>query len=70
MGAGTVTAGGVVSTTVTVKLFMPVLPCPSLALQVTVVAPRAKLLPEAGEQLTETNPAQVSLALALKVTVA
>src|SRR5439155_2611179 len=65
---GTVTTGAVESTTVTVKLFMPVLPLPSLAVHVTVVVPNTKELPEAGLQLTETGPAQISLALALKLT--
>jgi len=70
IGKGTVTTGAAVSWTVTLKEFMPVLPLPSLAEQVTVVVPSAKLLPEAGEQVTSTDPAQASLALALKVTVA
>src|SRR6266704_2603174 len=70
MSAGTVTTGAVESTTVTVKELMPVFPLPSLAEQVTVVVPSAKLLPEAGLQLTETGPAHTSLALAVKLTVA
>src|SRR5438876_85885 len=70
MSAGAVTVGGVVSTTVTVKEFIPVLPLPSLAEQVTVVAPSGKLLPETGVQVTGTDPAQTSSALAVKLTVA
>src|SRR5437899_11473728 len=70
MSEGTVTTGAVESTTVTVKELMPVFPLPSLAEQVTVVVPSAKLLPEAGLQLTETGPAQTSLAVAVKLTAA
>ena len=40
------------SFTVTLKLHRLRLPTPSVALQRTVVVPTAKLVPEAGEQLT------------------
>lgn len=46
---GNINAGGVVSTTVTVKLAVPVFPCVSVAVQLTVVVPNAKVAPEAGE---------------------
>src|SRR5438876_11121766 len=56
MFAGTLTTGGVVSTTVTVTLALPVLPCASVALQVTVVVAIGKVVPEAGLQLAVTAP--------------
>src|SRR2546428_318521 len=62
--------GGVVSTTVTVKLAVPVLPCASLAVQVTVAVPRAKVEPETGAQVTATVPSTLSVAFALNVTMA
>ena len=64
--AGTVITGGVVSTstTVTVKLFWPVLPCESVAVQVTVVGPSGNVLPEAGAQLGTIGPSRSSFALA------
>ena len=46
--AGTVTTGAVVSTTVIVNEAVPVLPLESVAVQVTVVGPKAKRLPDAG----------------------
>ena len=71
MLAGTATTGGVVSTSVTVTLkdLEPVLPCASVALQVTVVVPTAKFAPEAGEQVAVRGPSMLSLAEAVKVTV-
>jgi translation initiation factor IF-1 len=64
MFEGTLTAGGVVSTSVTVtwKEAEPVLLCPSVALQVTVVVPTAKVAPEAGEHDTPREPSTLSLA--------
>ena len=47
---GNVRAGGVVSTTVKLKLAVPVLPCVSVAVQLTVVDPSGNVDPEAGEQ--------------------
>src|SRR5918911_2109918 len=69
---GTLTTGAVWSTrfTVTLKLALPVLPCESVAVQVTVVVPTGKVLPEDGLQLTGSGPSRLSLALALKVTTA
>ena len=47
------------STTVTVKLQALLLPCASLAVQVTVVVPTAKAVPLAGLQLA-VAPGQLS----------
>jgi hypothetical protein len=41
---------------------------PSVALQLTVVVPSGKVLPEAGTHVTATLPAQASVAVAVKVT--
>src|SRR5438094_2505064 len=67
MLAGHVMTGASASLTVTVKL--PVAPRRSsdLALQFTVVGPRAKLLPLAGVQVTVAVP-QLSAAVTAKVT--
>jgi len=64
MGFGTCNAGGVVSTTVTVKLPLAVLPAESVAEQVTVVVPRGKIDPDAREQVTGSGPSTLSVALA------
>ncbi len=56
--------------TVTVNEQLPVLPVVSLAEQLTVVVPSAKLEPEAGVQVTVREPSHTSLAVAEKVTVA
>jgi len=65
MFAGTVMTGGVVSVfvTVTVKLFVAVLPCASCAEHVTVVVPIANVAPDAGVQLVVTVPSIASVAL-------
>ena len=63
--AGTVTVGGVVSTTDTLKLALPVFPAASVAEQLTAAAPRAKVEPEAGEQLGVRGPSTRSLAEAV-----
>jgi hypothetical protein len=60
-----VMTGGVVSTTVTVKLVDDVLLRASVAEQVTVVVPSGKVLPLAGEQVTVTAPSTMSLAVGL-----
>src|SRR5207249_7579096 len=65
--AGQVMTGASLSLTVTVKLQVALLPWPSLALQFTVVGPRAKLLPLAGMQVTVAVP-QLSVAVTAKVT--
>jgi hypothetical protein len=64
MFAGTVMTGFVVSVTVTVtvKDADEELLCASVAEHVTVVGPGAKLLPEDGEQLVETDPSTRSFA--------
>src|SRR2546425_1233326 len=62
--------GGVVSTTVTVKLPPALFPWVSLAEQLTVVVPSGNESPEAGEQLTGRDPSQASKAEAEKVTTA
>ncbi len=53
-----------VSLTVTVKEQLAVLPEVSVAVQVTVVVPFGKAVPDAGEQLVVT-PGQLSLAVGL-----
>ena len=50
-GSVYVDASGSVYVTVTVKLSVPVFPAASDAVQVTVVVPTEKLVPEAGEQV-------------------
>ena len=62
--------GGVVSSTATVKVQALVLPEPSVAVQVTTLVPRAKVLPLTGTQTTEGEASQVSVADAVKVTTA
>ena len=61
---GATTTGAVVSFTVTVKMSLPVLPALSVAEQVTMVSPRAKVLPEAGVQFAVIEPSTRSVALA------
>jgi len=58
-----------VSTTVTVKEQLAVLPEPSVAVAVTVVVPFGKVEPDGGFATTVT-PGQLSLAVTLKVTTA
>ena len=53
--------------TVTVKVHVLELPCASVAVLVTVVVPKAKLLSLAGLLLTVT-PGQLSVALTVNVT--
>jgi hypothetical protein len=59
-----------VSCTVTPKLAPPVFPCESVALQLTVVVPSGKVLPELGEQFAASVPSTRSLADAEKETAA
>ena len=66
LGAGVwldVIVGGVVSFTVTLKEALALLPASSAAVQFTVVAPIAKVLPEAGVQLTEGDESTASVAV-------
>ena len=60
--------GGCVSTTVTVKLQVAVLPDASVAVVVTVVVPFGNTDPDGGLDTTVT-PGQLSAAVAVKVTV-
>ena len=63
--AGTVSAGGVVSRTVTVKVRDETLPAASVAVTVTVVVPSANIEPEACEYVIVTGPtASVAVAAA------
>lgn len=57
--------GAVVSATVTLKLALAEFPALSTAVQVTLVVPMAKVLPEAGEQVTPTLPLTASVAVGL-----
>jgi hypothetical protein len=70
MSPGTVIEGAPVSDTVTPKEALPVLPWPSVAVQVTVVVPRPNVLPELGLQSGVSEPLTESEAEAEKVTVA
>ena len=65
---GRVNEGGVVSTTVTVKLPLAVLPRASDAEQFTVVAPIGNVAPEMGRQVTAVAPSTRSDAEAENVT--
>src|SRR6266571_1396767 len=63
MFAGTVTAGGVVSCTVTLKLWLAVSPRVSLAVHVTIVCPIANVEPDAGLHTTGRLPSTRSVAV-------
>jgi hypothetical protein len=62
MGPGSVSVGAIESPVVTAKDAVPVLPARSVAVQVTVVAPMAKVAPDAGVQTTAIAPSTTSLA--------
>jgi len=63
LSEGTLTTGGVVSTTVTANEALPVFPERSVALQVTVVAPPGNVDPEGQEpQSTGRGPSTSSTA--------
>jgi hypothetical protein len=62
-GAVIDTFGAVVSLTVTVNELRAALPALSVAVQVTVVTPSAKVLPDAGLQETESVPSTLSVAV-------
>ena len=68
--AGNVNTGPALSTTVTVKLPLPVFRCLSVAEQLTVVCPIGNNDPEAGKQVTATDPSTRSFAEVEKLTVA
>ncbi len=57
--------GAVVSSTVTVKLPFAVLRAASVAEQLTVVVPRPKVLPDAGEHVTVGLVGLASVAVAV-----
>jgi hypothetical protein len=65
MSAGSVSTGGVVSVTVTVTVNdpEPVFPWLSVAVQLTVVVPLGKVLPEGGLQVGVSEPSTVSEAV-------
>src|SRR3989454_4606476 len=67
MSRGTVSDGGVVSTTRTVKEAMPVLPWASVARHTTVVAPNPNVEPEAGVQTGVSLPSTRSSAVTTKI---
>ena len=70
MLAGTVTVGGVVSRTVTVKLPAAGLPAASDEEHETVVTPSGNVTPEAGVHVTAGLAGSVSVAVATYVTTA
>src|SRR4030067_756333 len=70
VSGGTVTSGGVRSRTVTMKLLLPVFRLASVASQLTVVSPIAKVEAETGVQVTGNEPSPVSVAVATKLTTA
>ena len=64
IGAGAVTAGAVVSTTVTLKLAVSVRPDASDVEQATTVAPSGSRLPDTGVQFAGKDPSSASRAVA------
>src|SRR6266581_3486310 len=70
MLAGRVRSGGAVSWTMMLKDAEPVFPWESVALQMTVIVPRPKTLPEAGVHVGTIEPSTISVAEAEKLTVA
>jgi hypothetical protein len=68
---GTLSTGGVVSATTTTKLAGGLLlPCASVAVQLTVVEPSGKVAPDGMEQFGVTGPSTTSFAVAVYVTTA
>ena len=59
---GTLTTGAVVSCTVTLKELVPVLPCASVAEQLTTLVPNGNVDPELGAQITGIEPSTISFA--------
>src|SRR2546422_11356592 len=70
MSAGTSSDGGVVSTTRIVNVAEPVVPCASVAVQLTTVLPIVNRDPDGGEQEGKSAPWTRSEALAENVTTA
>jgi hypothetical protein len=64
-GLGVGDTGAVVSTTVTLKVPLALLPAASVALQLTTVVPSANTAPEAGEQEGTIGPSTASTAVAV-----
>ena len=60
---GQLTCGGLVSTTVTVKVQLLERPPLSVAAQTTLLLPRRKPLPEGGTQVTGTGAPELSTAV-------
>ncbi len=60
-----VTTGAVVSWTTTEAPAVPVFPAASVAEQVMVVLPSAKVLPDAGRQVGVSEPETASVAVAV-----
>ncbi|HSL63451.1 MAG TPA: hypothetical protein VK874_02240 [Gaiellaceae bacterium] len=63
IGAGTVSVGAVVSTTVTWPAVDDAFPAVSVAVHVTAVAPTGNVEPDAGAHVTGTGPATASTAV-------
>ena len=70
ISADNVRTGAIVSCTVTLKLPLAVLLLKSDAEQLIAVVPRAKVLPEAGEQVTGREPSTASFAVTEKLAIA
>src|ERR1043165_1770173 len=70
MNPGVNTDGPLVSTTLMVKLAVRVLPCASVAEQLTGVGPKANCEPDAGVHNGVIDPSTVSVAVAVYVTIA
>jgi len=68
IGEGHITTGASSSITVTVNEQLPVFDDVSVAVQVTVVMPRGKVVPEGGVQVGVIAPSQLSKAVAVNVT--
>ncbi len=64
MLVGRLRVGAVLSSTTTVALAVPVLPAPSTAVQMMVVGPTGKVLPEAGAHVGVSEPDTASVAVA------
>src|SRR4051812_7489450 len=69
MSAGTVSCGGVVSTTITLNVLIVVFPTASFAVTVTMVMPSANVVPGCCEYVIVVAET-VSVAVAVKVTIA
>ena len=70
IGDGQVTTGGSSSLTVTVNEQLPGLDDESVAVQLTVVMPFGNVEPEVGLQTGVSEPSQLSVAVAVKLTTA